>query len=134
MPGVLAQLLMLTTMMLTSMAIVKEKEIGTIEQLMVTPIKTSELILGKIAPFALIGPDRRVPDNHCGGFMVQYTLPGEFLFPASVSDGLSINHPGNRSLRLYPCQDPAAGYDDDFFHSYASQHSLRVYVPDCQYA
>jgi ABC-2 type transport system permease protein len=54
-PGVLAQLLMLTTMMLTSMAIVREKEIGTIEQLMVTPIKTSELILGKVAPFALIG-------------------------------------------------------------------------------
>jgi len=54
-PGVLAQLLLLTTMMLTSMAIVREKEIGTIEQLMVTPIKTSELILGKVAPFALIG-------------------------------------------------------------------------------
>jgi len=54
-PGVLAQLLMITTMLLTSMAIVREKEIGTIEQLMVTPIKTSELILGKVAPFALIG-------------------------------------------------------------------------------
>ncbi|HVP36280.1 MAG TPA: ABC transporter permease [Terriglobales bacterium] len=54
-PAVLAQLLILTTMMLTSMAIVKEKEIGTIEQLMVTPIRTSELILGKVAPFALIG-------------------------------------------------------------------------------
>jgi ABC-2 type transport system permease protein len=54
-PAVLAQLLMITTMMLTSMAIVREKEIGTIEQLMVTPIKTSELILGKVAPFALIG-------------------------------------------------------------------------------
>jgi ABC-2 type transport system permease protein len=54
-PGVLALVLMITTMMLTSMAIVREKEIGTIEQLMVTPIKTSELILGKVAPFALIG-------------------------------------------------------------------------------
>ena len=42
-------------MMLTSMAIVREKEIGTIEQLMVTPIKTFELILGKVVPFALIG-------------------------------------------------------------------------------
>jgi len=54
-PGVLALILMITTMMLTSMAIVREKEIGTIEQLMVTPIRTSELILGKITPFALIG-------------------------------------------------------------------------------
>ncbi|MCJ7459739.1 MAG: ABC transporter permease [candidate division Zixibacteria bacterium] len=54
-PGILALILMITTMMLTSMAIVREKEIGTIEQLMVTPIKTSELILGKVTPFALIG-------------------------------------------------------------------------------
>jgi len=54
-PGVLALILMITTMMLTSMAIVREKEIGTIEQLMVTPIKTTELILGKVIPFALIG-------------------------------------------------------------------------------
>jgi ABC-2 type transport system permease protein len=54
-PGVLALILMITTMMLTSMAIVREKEIGTIEQLMVTPIKTPELILGKVVPFALIG-------------------------------------------------------------------------------
>ena len=54
-PGVLALILMITTMMLTSMAIVREKEIGTIEQLMVTPIKTFELILGKVVPFALIG-------------------------------------------------------------------------------
>jgi ABC-2 type transport system permease protein len=54
-PGVLALILMITTMMLTSMAIVREKEIGTIEQLMVTPIKTIELILGKVVPFVLIG-------------------------------------------------------------------------------
>jgi len=54
-PGVLALILMITTMMLTSMAIVREKEIGTIEQIMVTPIKNSQLILGKVAPFVLIG-------------------------------------------------------------------------------
>ncbi len=54
-PGVLALLLIITTMMLTSMAIVREKEIGTIEQIMVTPIRTFELILGKVSPFALIG-------------------------------------------------------------------------------
>jgi len=43
------------TMMLTSMAIVREREIGTLEQLMVTPIKTPALILGKTIPFAIIG-------------------------------------------------------------------------------
>jgi len=46
---------MLITLMLTSMAVVREKEIGTMEQIMVTPITPMEFILGKTAPFALIG-------------------------------------------------------------------------------
>jgi ABC-2 type transport system permease protein len=45
----------LVTLMLTSMSIVREKEIGTMEQLMVTPIRPAELMLGKTLPFALVG-------------------------------------------------------------------------------
>jgi len=54
-PGVVALVLMIITMTLTSLGIVKEKEIGTLEQLMVTPIKPYQLILGKLLPFTLIG-------------------------------------------------------------------------------
>ena len=54
-PGIIAQLVMLVGLMLTSMAIVREKEAGTIEQIMVTPIRPVEFILGKCAPFAVIG-------------------------------------------------------------------------------
>jgi len=54
-PGIVAVLLTMITMMLTSMAIVREHEIGTLEQLMVTPIKIPALILGKTIPFAIIG-------------------------------------------------------------------------------
>jgi len=43
------------TMMLTSMAIVREREIGTLEQLMVTPISAPALIIGKTVPFAVLG-------------------------------------------------------------------------------
>ncbi len=53
-PGVLAMVLMIITLTLTSLAIVKEKEIGTLEQLMVTPIKPHQLIIGKLLPFVLI--------------------------------------------------------------------------------
>ena len=53
-PGVLALLLMVITIILTSLAIVKEKEIGTIEQLIVTPIKPVQLIIGKLTPFFII--------------------------------------------------------------------------------
>ncbi|PWT91000.1 MAG: ABC transporter permease, partial [Acidobacteria bacterium] len=54
-PGVIALLLALVTLMLSSMAIVREKEIGTMEQIIVTPITRLEFILGKTAPFALFG-------------------------------------------------------------------------------
>lgn len=54
-PGIIGLLLTLMTILLTAMAIVKEKEIGTLEQLIVTPIKSWELILGKLIPFIIIG-------------------------------------------------------------------------------
>jgi ABC-2 type transport system permease protein len=54
-PGVIAIIVLLITLMLTSMAVVREKEIGTMEQIIVTPITPIEFILGKTVPFALIG-------------------------------------------------------------------------------
>ncbi len=54
-PAILGMILMVMTMMLTSMAIVKEKEIGTIEQLVVTPVKSYQIIIGKLLPFVIIG-------------------------------------------------------------------------------
>jgi ABC-2 type transport system permease protein len=54
-PAVVVQILVVVTLLLTSMAIVKEKEFGTMEQLAVTPIKSSELIIGKALPYAFIG-------------------------------------------------------------------------------
>ena len=54
-PGVMAQLVMIVTMMLSAMSVVREKEVGTMEQIIVTPIRRWEFILGKTLPFALIG-------------------------------------------------------------------------------
>jgi len=54
-PGVLALLLLIVTANLTSMAIVRERELGTLDQLNVTPIGRWELILGKLLPYALVG-------------------------------------------------------------------------------
>ena len=54
-PGILGLILMISTISLMSMAVVREREIGTLEQLIVTPIKNYQLILGKLIPFTLIG-------------------------------------------------------------------------------
>jgi ABC-2 type transport system permease protein len=53
-PGVIAMILFSITMLLTAMAIVREREQGTIEQLIVTPIRPLELIGGKVAPYVLL--------------------------------------------------------------------------------
>jgi len=54
-PGIVALLLLVVTTNLSAMAIVREKEVGTLEQLNVTPLARWELIAGKLLPYALIG-------------------------------------------------------------------------------
>lgn len=53
-PGVVCLIVTIMSLLLSSMAIVREKEIGTMEQLIVSPIRSYELIIGKIVPFAAI--------------------------------------------------------------------------------
>ena len=53
-PGIVAVLIMILSLLLTSMAIIREKEAGTIEQLIVTPMRPIELILGKTIPYIII--------------------------------------------------------------------------------
>ncbi|MEW6186156.1 MAG: ABC transporter permease [Thermodesulfobacteriota bacterium] len=79
-PGVIALLVMLITLLLTSMAVVREKEIGTMEQIMVTPITPREFILGKTVPFILI--------SFIDVFLV--TLVGVFWFEVPIRGHLLL--------------------------------------------
>ncbi|OFV81572.1 MAG: hypothetical protein A2Y78_13655 [Acidobacteria bacterium RBG_13_68_16] len=54
-PGILGLIIMIMTMMLTAMAVVRESELGTMEQLLVTPLTPGQLIVGKLVPYALVG-------------------------------------------------------------------------------
>jgi ABC-2 type transport system permease protein len=54
-PAVVGMIILLTSMLLTALAVVREKEIGTLEQLRVSPLSPGELIAGKTIPFALTG-------------------------------------------------------------------------------
>ncbi len=54
-PGILGVILTMTMMMVTSMAIVRERERGTLEQLLVTPMRPWELMVGKILPYLAVG-------------------------------------------------------------------------------
>lgn len=54
-PAIVGLLITLITLILTSLAVVKEREIGTMEQLIVTPLKPYQIIIGKLVPFIILG-------------------------------------------------------------------------------
>lgn len=85
-PGVIAMIVTLMSLILTSMAIVREKEIGTMEQLIVSPIRPIELILGKITPFGIIAIIQMVMIATVGVLWFKIPLRGSipFLFSATL--------------------------------------------------
>jgi drug efflux transport system permease protein len=54
-PGIIGLILSVTMLMITSMSVVREREQGTLEQLIVTPLTRGEIMIGKIAPYVLVG-------------------------------------------------------------------------------
>lgn len=79
-PGLVGLILQNITVMLTAFALVREKERGTIEQLMVTPVRPSELILGKLIPYIVIG---------YAGFLFSLAL-AIFWFKVSVAGNVFL--------------------------------------------
>jgi ABC-2 type transport system permease protein len=78
-PGVAANILLMITLMLTAQAIIREKEIGTMEQLMVTPMRPIELIIGKTLPFALVGMINMLLVTGGALLIFQLSFKGNFL-------------------------------------------------------
>lgn len=78
-PGLVGLLLSLTLIMLTAMAIVRERERGTLEQLIVTPIDKTSLMLGKIIPFALVGYVQMTVILALGKLLFHIPLRGSLL-------------------------------------------------------
>jgi ABC-2 type transport system permease protein len=79
-PGIIGVLLSVTMILITSMSIVRERERGTLEQLIVTPIDKTSLMLGKIVPFVLVGYVQ----------MTVILLLGWFLFDVPVRGSLPL--------------------------------------------
>ena len=78
-PGVIASIALLIPIILTAQAIVREREIGTLEQIMVTPIRSWELMVGKTLPFAMIGLVDAIMIALIGVFWFEVPLRGNPL-------------------------------------------------------
>lgn len=79
-PSIAGLILLVITTILMAMAIVKEREIGTLEQIIVTPIKPYQLIIGKIVPFAVFGFIDILLVNAVMVFWFGIVIKGSFIF------------------------------------------------------
>jgi ABC-2 type transport system permease protein len=78
-PGVIAMVVLLVSLMLTALSVVREKEIGTMEQILVTPIRPIELMLGKTIPFVIISLLEVAMVTALGIFWFEVPFRGSFL-------------------------------------------------------
>jgi len=78
-PGIVAVLIMVTTFILTSIAIIREKEDGTMEQLIVTPLKSYEFIVGKTIPYIIISLSQMIAVTGVAIYWFDIPFKGSFL-------------------------------------------------------
>jgi len=99
-PGLLAVILSMLTLMLTAIAIVRERELGTLEQLVATPIRKTELMLGKILPYVVLGYVDITLALLIGAFWFRVPIRGSLLllygltsifYLASLGQGILIS-------------------------------------------
>ena len=79
-PGIIGMILSNILIVITAMAVVREREKGTLEQLIVTPLTSSEIMIGKIGPYALIGVAQ----------ITAVLLLGHFLFHVPIRGNLAL--------------------------------------------
>jgi ABC-2 type transport system permease protein len=84
-PGLVAVILQVQTLLLTAFAIVREREQGTFEQLIVTPVRSWELILGKILPFVLVAFLNVAMTVGAGAFLFGVKVSGSIALLAGLS-------------------------------------------------
>lgn len=84
-PGLVGVILTITMVLVTAMAIVRERERGTLEQLIVTPITKTELMLGKIAPYVGVGMVQMTAVLVLGRFVFDVPLTGNVLLLYGVA-------------------------------------------------
>ena len=138
-PGLIAMILMQTTTTLTSASIVKERERGTIEQLIVTPIRSWELVIAKITPYILVSMMNvvvillvgtfwfHVPIR--GSFMLLFALTGLYLLP-NLGIGLLVSTYARTQqqaqLMVMPIMLPSMMLSGFFFPIAALPAALQV--------
>lgn len=109
-PGILGILVTLSMVMMTSMSLVRERERGTLEQLIVTPVKSYELMLGKIIPYIFLGYIQITIALLVGVFVFGVPIRGSilelyvltlFFITASLGLGIMISNIAKNQMQAF---------------------------------
>ena len=133
-PGVIGTLVLVSVMTLTAFAVVREREIGTLEQLMVTPISPAELIVGKTLPFLIVGLANVVFVGNPGELVVPGSISREYFRSAARHHAVSVERARRRPADFHCQPDPAAGFCDLLLLYLAGDHVVRLRLSDHQHA
>ena len=79
-PGIMAMILMLTSAMMTSISISREKELGTMEVLLASPLKPIQIVLGKVTPYLLLSFINALTIMLIGYYVFGVPIKGSFVF------------------------------------------------------
>ena len=133
-PAVIANIVFIITMLLSSMAVVREKEIGTMEQIIVTPIRRSEFILGKTVPFILIGFIDVALITLVAAFWFDVPIRGSIPLLFGATALFLMSSLGIRTPDIHHQQDPAAGHDERILLHLPGHAPFRVRLPHRKHA
>ena len=128
-PGIIGVLLSMTMIVINAMSVVRERERGTLEQLIVTPVDRTSLMLGKIVPFLLVGYVQVTVILLLGRLLFHVPIRGSI--PLLLPHGLPFRggEPRDRAVLLHPGADPGPG-DAGRVHVHHAQHpALGIHVP-----
>jgi ABC-2 type transport system permease protein len=127
-PGLIGVILTLTMMTVTSMAIVRERETGTLEQLATTPLRPIELMLGKIIPYVLVGYIQVTVALVIGVVVFQVPIRGSVPLLYSLASLQILTYLG-LGILLSTGPQSAAGQSDGHDAVSAQYAVVRIYVP-----
>ena len=128
--GFWPSILTFTLISFTAASIVRERELGTLEQLQVTPITRAQLILGKILPFLVIGYIQLTLVVVVMSLPLRHHDPGQPRRALPPQRALHRVRARTRHLHLHACEDADAGDADVDVHPAAVRVPIRVRVSD----
>ena len=133
-PGVLCLILLMSTLVLTSMAITREREMGTLEQLIVSPIRPSSSSWARPSPSPSSASATSCSSWPSARIVFNVPIRGSMPFLLAIGPGLHLDDARAGAVHLHDLADAEPGDDDGHRFRHAGHAALRDFLSDREHA